>query len=46
MNERRLTNLVDWGFRLLIIGMTILWLAFPPGGEAINAARPTIGHQP
>ena len=47
MSENRLTHLADWGFRLLIITLTILWLVFPPrGAEAVSAARPSIGHLP
>jgi hypothetical protein len=47
MSQRRQTHLIDWGFRLLIVAMTILWLVFPPrGAEAVGRTDSAVLSQP
>ncbi len=48
MSQNRHTLLVDWGFRLIIVALAILWLVFPPlgaenlGAESAGAIKPGI----
>ena len=44
MSENRHSPLLDWGFRLLIVALAILWLVVPPlGAEAPRTAEPGMG---
>ena len=47
MSSPRQGRLADWGFRLLIVALAILWLVFPPrGAEAIQETPAAIERTP
>lgn len=42
MSEKRHSLLIDWGFRLVIVALAILWLVYPPRSAetALEAEKP------
>lgn len=40
MSGHRQNHLIDWGFRLLIVALAILWLVFPPRGAEAPGEAP------